>query len=278
MGSTVYAEEAPIHTATLDRGFLMDADLVTNHQFARFITETGYLTVAETPPDPADYPGALPDRLEAASMVFVPPPAKPDDMTNQYQWWRLIPGASWAHPTGPGSNIYDKADHPVVHIALPDAQAYAQWAGKDLPTEVEWERAARGGLEGARYAWGSRYRPRGRQMAHNWIGTFPHQWLGEDGPGTIPVGSYRPNDYGIYDLIGQVWELTADRWSLHSDPPAASCCTAPVAAGIPQQVAKGGSFLCSETYCQRYRPAARMAQAIDTPMSHTGFRCVLRVP
>ena len=284
-----YPEEAPAHRATVD-GFWMDTDAVTNERFAQFVDATSHVTVAERPPDPADYPGAAEELLIPASSVFVSP-AHRVDLRNQYNWWTYIPGADWRHPQGPSSTIDELGDHPVVHVAWEDVEAYARWAGKELPTEAEWEFAARGGVDGATYAWGEEFTPGGRWMANTWQGEFPIQNTGDDGyEGTAPVGSYPANGYGLRDMIGNVWEWTTDWYAPHAEI-AHSCCTVenprggqressidPALQGIsiPRRVMKGGSHLCAPNYCQWYRPAARMPQAVDTSTSHLGFRCILR--
>jgi formylglycine-generating enzyme len=283
-----YPEEAPAHQVTVD-GFWIDRHPVTNAEFARFVRKTGYLTVAEQAPDPADYPGAKPELLVPASTVFRQPPHRVD-LGNHYNWWTYAPGADWRHPQGPGSSIRKKPDHPVVHVAFQDVEAYARWAGKQLSTEAEWELAARGGLDGAEYAWGDELNPSGRWMANTWQGEFPIENLKEDGyAGTSPAGSFPPNGYGLLDMIGNVWEWTTDWYQAHAEL-THPCCTAtnprggdrqrspnPVdPAAIPRRVMKGGSHLCAPNYCRRYRPAARMAQAVDTSTSHLGFRCVIR--
>jgi formylglycine-generating enzyme len=247
-----YPEEAPAHKVTVD-GFWIDRHTVTNAKFARFVRQTGHVTVAERPPNPADYPGAKPDMLIAASTVFRPPPHRVD-LANHYQWWTDVPGADWRHPQGPGSSTKKKPDHPVVHVAWADVAAYAAWAGKELPTEAEWELACRGGLDGAEYAWGEELNPDGRWMANTCQGEFPHQNLELDGyAGTAPVGRYPANGYGLHDMIGNVWEWTSDWYQAHSD--AAHGCCAPAnprggdqeqsrdprdAAAIPHKVMKGG--------------------------------------
>jgi sulfatase modifying factor 1 len=291
MGSdTHYPEEAPAHRVSVD-GFWIDRHTVTNRQFARFVADTGHSTVAEQVPDPADYPGAKPELLIAASTVFVAPPQRVD-LANPYNWWTYVPGADWRHPQGRGSTVEDKADHPVVHLAWADVEAYARWAGKQLPSEAEWEFASRGGLDGATYAWGEELTPAEQWMANTWQGEFPHHNSKADGhEGTAPVGSYPPNGYGLYDMIGNVWEWTADWYQAHGDL-AHSCCMVANPRGgrqqdshdphqpqlsIPRKVMKGGSHLCAPNYCQRYRPAARMPQAIDTGTSHLGVRCIVRV-
>ena len=286
-----YPEEAPAHDVIVD-GFWIDPKPVTNRQFKRFVRATGHVTLAEKRPDPKDYPGALPEMLYAGSLVFSPP-AEIVDTSNFTRWWQFLKGADWRHPYGPGSNIHGLDDHPVVHIAYGDALAYAAWAGKDLPTEAEWEFAARGGLEGAENAWGDELTPDGRHMANTWQGIFPNENLALDGyERTSPVGSYPPNGYGLYDMIGNVWEWTADWFSARHQPdPAKPCCIPKNPRGgqidgsldpampqirIPRKVLKGGSHLCAPNYCKRYRPAARHAEAVDTSTSHLGFRCVLR--
>ena len=270
-----YPEEAPAHDITV-AGFWMDRCAVTNAQFARFVRATNHVTLAERRPDPEAYPGAPRERLVAGSSVFVAPRHRVD-LRDQYAWWTWVPGASWKHPQGPGTSTKRLADHPVVHIAYEDAEAYARWAGKELPTEAEWERAARGGLEGATYAWGDELTPDGRHMANVWQGEFPVVNLELDGyAGTAPVGAFPANGYALHEMTGNVWEWTSDLYRDH-DEPAPSCCTAHRAPhDIPRRVMKGGSHLCAANYCQRYRPAARMAQPVDTSTSHLGFRCVAR--
>jgi formylglycine-generating enzyme required for sulfatase activity len=273
-------------------GFWIDRHPVTNREFARFVRATGHVTVAERPPDPADYPAADPALLRSGSTVFVPPP-QVVDLSDHYQWWDYVPGADWRHPRGPGSSIRRLAAHPVVHVALADVEAYAHWAGTELPTEAEWEFAARGGLHDAEYTWGDEFTPGGRFMANTWQGRFPVVNERLDGfEWTSPVGSFPPNGYGLSDMAGNVWEWTADWFQDHHET-AHSCCTvvnprgsdreasfdhAQLSEGIrmPRKVMKGGSHLCAENYCRRYRPAARMPQDVDTGTSHLGFRCVLR--
>jgi formylglycine-generating enzyme len=280
-----YPEEAPAHPVDVD-AFAIEAHPVTNAQFAAFVAATGCITVAEKTPDPADYPNADPALLVAASLVFRPTRG-PVDLQDWSQWWRLLPGADWRHPQGPGSSLAGLDHHPVVHVAHADAAAYAAWAGRDLPTEAEWEYAARGGLDGATYAWGEVFRPAGKAMANTWTGRFP--WRREGPwPTTAPVGSFPPNGFGLSDMIGNTWEWTQDWYQpRHHADPAKACCvpknprgpaagTPDPAAPIPQKVLKGGSFLCSPDYCRRYRPAARHAESIDTSTSHIGFRCVVR--
>ena len=292
MGSDChYPEEVPAHRVTV-HGFWMDTVTVTNAAFDDFVVETGYVTVAERRPDPADYPGAFEQLLVPASSVFVKPEHRVD-LGNAYNWWTYIPGAQWRHPQGPGSSICGLENHPVVHVAWEDVEAYACWIGKEIPTEAEWEFAARGGLDGAPYAWGQEFTPNGVSMANTWQGEFPIENTMDDGfEGTAPVGSFPANGYGLMDMIGNVWEWTAD-WYLRHEQLPHTCCTVADPpggrredsldpelqdVGIPRKVMKGGSHLCAPNYCQRYRPAARMPQPIDTSTSHLGFRCILRLP
>jgi len=292
MGSDAhYPEEAPVHRVGVD-GFWIDAHPVRNADFARFVRATGYRTVAERPLDPADYPGAPPENLVPGSLVFRATPG-PIDLRHISQWWVWTPGAHWRRPEGPGSTLAGRMDHPVVHVAYEDAAAYAAWAGKDLPTEAEWEYAARGGLEGAAYTWGDQLRPGGRWMAHWWHGEFPWQNTREDGfAGTAPVGSFPPNGYGLFDMAGNVWEWTCSWYTeRHPADAAKPCCMPRNPRGgteegsydpaqpqfrVPRRVVKGGSFLCADNYCRRYRPAARRPQMVDTGTSHIGFRCIVR--
>ena len=285
-----YVEEAPAHRVIMD-GFWMDATPVTNRQFAAFVEATGHVTVAERKPDPRDYPGALPHMLRAGSLVFSPTP-RPVSLEDWSQWWSFRFGADWRHPLGPDSSIRGLDDHPVVHVAYPDALAYARWAGKSLPTEAQWEYAARGGLEGAEFAWGDELTPNGRHMANTWQGAFPFENTAEDGyERTSPVGRYPANGYGIFDMIGNVWEWTCDWYEpRHPDEALKACCTPRNPRGgrqersydplqpsvrIPRKVLKGGSHLCAPSYCRRYRPAARHPEPIDTSAGHVGFRCVV---
>ncbi len=285
-----YPEEAPAHYVTVS-AFWMDKTPVTNAQFSRFVEATGYKTVAERPLNPADYPGAKPEMLVPGSIVFKKP-AHRVDLRNHLNWWTYEPGANWRRPLGPGSSLKkEMARHPVVHIAYEDAEAYAEWAGKELPTEAEWEFAARGGLEGAVYAWGDEFAPNGRMMANTWQGEFPIVNLLTDGyERTSPVGAFPPNGYGLYDMTGNVWEWTTDWYQEHGKI-INSCCASFNPKGgdreasidlrtpeirIPRKVLKGGSYLCAPNYCLRYRPAARLAQQIDSGTCHQGFRCVVR--
>ena len=287
-----YPEEAPAHDVTVS-GFWIDQAPVTNRQFAEFIADTGHVTFAEIPPRAEHYPGALPDMLHAASLVFTPPPA-PVPLGDWSRWWSWTFGADWRHPLGPESTLAGLEDHPVVHIAFVDAEAYAAWAGKSLPTEAEWEFAGWGGRSGQEYAWGNEFEPQGRHMANTFQGQFPHRNSLADGfARTSPVGSFPPNGYGLSDMIGNVWEWTQDWYSAkhESANPAKPCCAPSDPRGaamegsfdprqpqirIPRKVLKGGSHLCTPDYCRRYRPAARHAQTVDSSMSHLGFRCVRR--
>jgi formylglycine-generating enzyme len=287
-----YPEEAPAHKVTVD-GFWIDRWPVTNALFREFVDATGHVTLAEQVPNAADYPGAQPELLVPASAVFRKPAGRVD-LRNQYNWWVYVPGADWRHPQGPDSALDGLDDHPVVHVAYADAAAFARWAGKKVPTEAEWEFAARGGLEGAEFAWGDELSPGGKLMANTWQGEFPIENALADGfEGTSPVGSFPPNGHGLYDMIGNVWEWTTD-WYEPSHKTKVfrgqGCCSPvnprggdrelsfdpTVAARIPRKAMKGGSHLCAPNYCRRYRPAARMAQPIDTATSHLGFRCVIR--
>ena len=292
MGSDrFYAEERPVHRVTVP-GFWMDRHPVTVEEFRRFVKATGYVTVAERPLDRADYPDADPDLLVPGSLVFHRT-SGPVDLRDYRNWWAYVPGACWRHPEGPGSDCRRRERHPVTHVAYEDARAYAAWAGKELPTEAEWEYAARGGLDGAVYAWGNEFAPDGVMMANTWQGEFPWQNLLTDRyERTSPVGAFPPNGYGLYDVTGNVWEWTCDYFtSRHRTEPAGECCAPqgprPTAAGpgqpaaghgsrFPRMVIKGGSHLCAPSYCLRYRPAARQGETADSAASHLGFRCVLR--
>jgi formylglycine-generating enzyme len=291
MGSAdFYPEERPVHAVTVD-GLWMDTSPVTVAQFRTFVRQTGHVTLAEQAPDAADYPGAEPALLVPGSLVFRRSDG-PADLRDVRNWWEYAPGASWRHPDGPGSGLNRRDAHPVTHVAYRDAAAYASWAGKDLPTEAEWEHAARGGLEGAVFAWGDEFAPGGEQLANTWQGEFPWQNLLLDGyEGTSPAGAFPPNGYGLHDMTGNVWEWTADFFRPRHRAGAGKACCVPrnprveaaeaskVGAGdIPRRVIKGGSHLCAPSYCLRYRPAARQGEAVDTSTSHIGFRCVLRQP
>jgi formylglycine-generating enzyme required for sulfatase activity len=287
-----YAEEAPVHRVTVE-ALRIDRTPVTNREFREFVKATGHVTFAEIAPDPKDYPGALSNMLKAGSLVFNSPKHPVDDLRDWSQWWTFKFGANWRRPYGPRSSLSGLNDHPVVHVAYSDALAYAKWMGKDLPTEAEWEFAARGGLDGAEFAWGDELTPDGAQMANTWQGAFPHENLKLDGyQRTSPVTAFPPNGYGVYDMIGNVWEWTSDWYSPgHEADADKACCIPKNPRGgredasydpcqpeirIPRKVLKGGSHLCAPNYCRRYRPAARHAEPVDTSTSHVGFRCVIR--
>ena len=279
-----YPEERPARLVRTD-GFWIDRTPVTNRMFARFVEETRYRTFAELAPRAEDYPDAPAANLVAGSMVFIPS-SRPVRLDEPHRWWAFVHGADWRHPTGPGSSIEGLEEHPVVHVALVDVEAYCRWAGTELPMEKEWEFAAKGGLERAEFAWGDEFEPEGRAMANTWQGDFPVAKSGTDGwQRTTPVGAFPANGYGLVDMIGNVWEWTDDWWSTRplSDP-GKVCCTVKRRASaapedllqIPRRVLKGGSHLCAPNYCRRYRPAARHPHPIDTSTSHVGFRCALR--
>jgi formylglycine-generating enzyme len=268
MGSDAhYAEEAPARAVEVG-GFEIEPHPVTNRAFAAFVDATGYLTVAERPLDPADFPGAPAENLVPGSLVFTRT-AGPVDLRHLSQWWTWTPGASWRHPEGSGSSIDARLDHPVVHVAYEDASAYAAWAGARLPSEAEWEYAARGGLDGAAYTWGDAPEGGGERLANYWHGDFP--WRPAPGYGTTTaVGSFPENGFGLHDMAGNVWEWTSD-W--YGGSPDASLDPAQPQFPVPRRVVKGGSFMCADSYCMRYRPAARRPQMIDSGTSHIGFRC-----
>jgi formylglycine-generating enzyme len=306
MGSAdFYPEEAPVRDVEVE-SFAIDRAPVTVSQFARFVAETEHVTLAERTPDPVAYPGADPSLLRAGSAVFHPTPG-PVPLEDPMRWWAYVPGASWRHPWGPGSENSERADHPVTHVAYEDAKAYAEWTGKQLPSEAEWEYAARGGFDGATFAWGEQERPEGELMANHWQGEFPWRNTGAKGwRGTSPVGLFPANGYGLYDITGNVWEWTSDYYSTRAgaEISPSPCCRPPVKprteptegrpvdprietpagsydlgqpdASIPRRVIKGGSHLCAPSYCLRYRPAARQPETIDTSTSHIGFRCIVR--
>jgi formylglycine-generating enzyme required for sulfatase activity len=285
-----YAEEAPRRRVRVDE-FWIGRYAVTNREYDEFVAATGYVTVAERPLDPAEYPGAPAENLAPGSMVFTGTTG-PVDLRHLSQWWTWTPGASWRRPLGPGSSLRGLGDHPVVHVAHEDAAAYCEWVGARLPTEAEWEVAARGGLDGATYTWGDEPEGPDEALANYWHGEFP--WRAERGYGrTCPVGSFPPNGYGLHNMAGNVWEWTSDWYAVRTADPTDElhgCCApahepVPTEEGsldpaqpqfqVPRRVIKGGSFLCADSYCLRYRPAARRPQPVDTGMSHLGFRCVL---
>jgi formylglycine-generating enzyme required for sulfatase activity len=285
------AAEAPAYPVAMD-SFWIEPTPGPNAQFRAFVQATGHVTWAEIAPDAKDYPGALPHMLKAGGLVFTPP-SQPVDLRDWSQWWSFTFGANWRRPYGKGSHIGGLDDHPVVQIAYRDAEAYARWAGKELPTEAEWEFAARGGLDSAEFAWGDDLTPDGKHMANTWQGNFPYENLKTDGYArTSPVRAFPPNGYGVHDMIGNVWEWTVDWYSSQhtADAPKACCVPANPRGGtleasydprqpgvrVPRKVLKGGSHLCAPNYCRRYRPAARHAEPVDTSTSHVGFRCVVR--
>jgi formylglycine-generating enzyme required for sulfatase activity len=286
-----YPEERPTHRVTVD-GLWMDRYPVTNDRFRRFVEATGHVTFAELMPDPANYPGALPEMIYAGSLVFVKPSGRVD-RRQICNWWQYMRGADWRHPHGPESSIDGLDQHPVVHVTFGDAEAFARWEEKELPSEAEWEFAARGGLDGATYAWGDEFMPGEQSLANTWQGEFPWQNLKLDGyEGTSPVGAFPANGYGLSDMIGNVWEWTTDWYRpRHPDEARKACCVPHNPRGgrevesydlrqpdvlIPRKVLKGGSHLCAPNYCRRYRPAARFPEPIDTSTCHVGFRCIVR--
>ncbi len=285
MGSPQFADAQPVHRVAV-HGFWMDTTEVTNAAFDRFAKATGYATVAERTPRAEDYPGAPPGNLIAGSVVFSPP-AKAVPLDDHFRWWSYLAGASWRHPEGPGTSIADRMDHPVVHVAWEDVVAYCRWAGKRLPTEAEWEFAARGGLDGKAFGWGDVFRPDGKFMANTFQGHFPASNTGEDGyPQTAPVKAFPANGYGLYGMAGNVWEWVSD-WYRHDyyaqlaavggvtrDPQGPASSFDPSQPGVAKRVHKGGSFLCTDQYCARYMPGGRGKGEADTGTNHTGFRCV----
>jgi formylglycine-generating enzyme required for sulfatase activity len=291
MGSDdFYPEEGPVHRVSVS-GFWMDEHAVTVTEFHRFVSATGYVTTAERALDPAQYPGVAPELLVPGSLVF-DQPDRPVDLGDPRNWWSWVPGAQWRHPEGPENTLRGRERHPVTHVAYEDAAAFTSWAGKALPSEAEWERAARGGLEGAVYCWGDVFQPRSAAMANTWQGRFPWENLKTDGfLGTTPVKRFPPNEYGLFEMTGNVWEWTSDFFTPRHSGSSPACCVprdphvqipehsndrlAPD-PHIPRRVVKGGSYLCAPDYCLRYRPAARQGQAVETSSTHIGFRCVVR--
>lgn len=286
VGMKATEDARPIHRVYVD-GFFMDKADVTNAQFAMFVKATGYVTVAERKPRAEDFPGAPPENLVAGSVVFSPP-EHPVPLASHYQWWSYVPGANWHHPLGPGSDIRGKDDYPVVHIAYPDAEAYAKWSGKRLPTEAEWEFAARGGLAGKPFVWGDSFRPNGKWMANTHQGHFPDKDTGEDGYiGIAPVAQYPPNAYGLYDIAGNVWQWTSDWYrpdyyarlaqagGIARNPQGPDSSFDPAEPDQPKKVHRGGSFLCTDQYCSRYIVGTRGKGEVSTGTNHLGFRCVM---
>jgi formylglycine-generating enzyme required for sulfatase activity len=285
VGMQATRDSRPIHRVYVD-GLWMDKTDVTNEEFARFVRATGYVTVAERKPRPEDFPGAPPENLVAGAVVFSPPD-HPISLDNFYQWWSYVHGANWRHPEGPDSTIKELENYPVVNVAFEDAQAYAKWAGKRLPTEAEWEFAARGGLWGKPFVWGDDFRPNGKWMANTFQGKFPVENTGEDGHiGTSAVGEYPANGYGLYDMAGNVWQWTSDWYradyyaqlalagGVARNPQGPSSFLDPDEPGQQKRVLRGGSFLCTDQYCSRYIVGTRGKGEISTGSNHLGFRCV----
>jgi formylglycine-generating enzyme required for sulfatase activity len=285
MGADEFPDAQPWHRVNLN-GFWMDKTEVTNEQFAKFVKATGYVTVAERTPRPEDFPGAPPENLVAGSVVFSPPD-HPVRLNDHFQWWSYVDGANWRHPEGPKSGLKGREQYPVVHMAYDDAFAYAKWAGKRLPTEAEFEFAARGGLDRKPYVWGDEFRPNGNFMANTFQGHFPDQSLAEDGyERAAPVGSFPPNGYGLYDVAGNVWEWTSDWYRpdyyrtlvgqgpVARDPQGPADSFDPSEPGVKKKVHRGGSFLCTDQYCARYIAGGRGKGEPDTGTNHLGFRLV----
>jgi len=284
MGNDEYPDSRPIHEVTVS-SFYIDRTEVTNAQFARFVAETGYKTVAEQPLDPKDFPGVPADKLVPGSAVFSPP-SQPVSLDNPLQWWTYVPGATWKTPEGPGSTIEGRENHPVVHISYVDAEAYARWAGKRLPTEAEWEWAAQGGKGHTQsYYWGTELKPDGKWPANIFQGDFPHGNTEEDGfAATAPVGTFRPNGYGLYDMEGNVWEWCSDFYrpdyyqkSEKVNPRGPADSFDPQEPGVVKRVQRGGSFLCSDQYCIRYKAGSRGKGEVKSASNNLGFRCVADV-
>jgi formylglycine-generating enzyme required for sulfatase activity len=286
VGMKATLDSRPIHRVYVD-GFFMDKTDVTNAEFEAFVKATGYVTVAERKPSPEDFPGAPPENLVAGSVVFAPPnhPVRLDD---HFQWWTYVPGANWRHPLGPQSEIVGKGNYPVVHIAYEDAVAYAKWAGKRLPTEAEWEFAARGGLTGKPFVWGDEFRPHGKWMANTFEGHFPDNNTGDDGyTGLAPAAKFPPNGYGLYDMAGNVWQWTSDwyrpdyyrdlkaKGGVARNPQGPESPYDPSEPGHLKKAHRGGSFLCTDQYCSRYMLGTRGKGDVDTGTNHLGFRCVM---
>jgi formylglycine-generating enzyme len=286
VGMKATIDSRPVHRVYVD-GFFMDKTDVTNAQFAKFVRATGYVTVAERKPQAKDYPGAPAENLVAGSVIFAPPD-HPVPLNDYFQWWTYVRGANWRHPLGPDSNISGKDNYPVVHVAWEDVVAYAKWAGKRLPTEAEWEFAARGGLAGKPYVWGDEFRPHGKWMANTFDGHFPNKDTGADGyTGISPVAKFPPNGYGLYDMAGDVWQWTSDWYrpdyyqklvsqgGVARNPQGPDSAWDPAEPSNAKRVQRGGSFLCTDQYCSRYMVGTRGKGDIDTGTNHLGFRCVM---
>jgi len=280
MGSDEFADARPVHSVTVD-GFWMDTHEVTNADFVRFVNQTGYRTTAERPLDPADYPDVPADKLVPGSAVFTPP-TQAVSLDNPLQWWQYVNGANWQHPTGPGSSIRGHENEPVVHVSYDDAVAYARWAGKRLPTEAEWEYAARAGLEEQPYYWGNTQQPGGKWVANIYQGDFPQRNTQADGfAGIAPVKRFPANPYGLYDMEGNVWEWCQDLYrpdyyskSPKANPPGPADSYDPDEPGSVKRVQRGGSFLCSDQYCTRYKAGSRGKGEVSSGSNNLGFRCV----
>jgi formylglycine-generating enzyme required for sulfatase activity len=287
VGMKATTDGRPIHRVYVD-GFFMDKTDVTNAEFAKFVKATNYVTVAERKPRQEDYPNAPPENLVAGSVVFAPPD-HPVPLNDHFQWWSYVRGADWRHPEGPSSNIKGKDAYPVVQVAYEDALAYAKWAGKRLPTEAEWEFAARGGLSGKPFVWGDDFRPNNKWMANTHQGHFPNHDTGEDGfVGLAPVAKYPPNQYGLYDMAGNVWQWTTDWYrpdyykqlaengSVARNPQGPETAFDPAEPREPKKVHRGGSYLCTDQYCSRYIVGTRGKGEVSTGTNHLGFRCVMK--